>query len=127
MDKSLRWRILEWMEKYYLYRSINGKLKTSELLTWGSSGGVTVRGKYNGSMITYYFTGALTSPLGAWQSRKIADESLLKPAALATIRLSGDIYGVVNTSGEILIYNGSSSDIPENSNKELNGTLTYIL
>ena len=106
----------------------NSNLQPSELLIWANNGaGVTVRGKYNGIAVTYFFTGALKTALSAWESVVVSEEGILKPDVIAFTRLSGNLYGVVDTNGKITIYNGGSEAIPENSNRELNGVLTYIL
>lgn len=108
--------------------ALNGNLQPSELLTWADNdAGVTIRGKYNGIAVTYFFSGALKASISAWGSLNVSAESNLKPSVTSFVRLSADLYGVIDINGKISIYNGSSEPILENSNKELNGVLTYIL
>ena len=110
------------------YSIPNRNLQPSELLTWANNdAGVTIRGKYNGIAVTYFFSGALKASISAWGSLNVSAESTLKPSVTSFVRLSADLYGVIDINGKISIYNGSSEPIPENSNKELNGVLTYIL
>ena len=105
----------------------NSKLAPSELLTWGTAGGVRVRGKYNGTMITFFVSGALTAALPAWGTLNLATEASLKPAVDVTARASGDLYVVAKTDGKIVLYNGSSTAIAANSGREVNATLTYVI
>ena len=132
-------KVLDWLGLQHFYdkyikkinddiTELNRNLQPSELLTWANNGaGVTVRGKYNGIAVTYYFTGALKIALSSWESVVVSEEGILKPDVIAFTRLSGNLYGVVDTNGKITIYNGGSEAIPANSNREINGVLTYIL